>query len=213
MQDYAASEKVLREAMEILGEYYGHASEQYAACLTDLARLCIFQDKFSEAEFYIAESLELVFGLPLIEQRAYLAACINLSKLQRLQKDFDAAEKSLETAREKAYQVVGENHRMYASLLHHLGEVYWNQNRISDAERTIRDSLRIYNKMSHTESADYAMAMSLLGILFDIQGKREQAWTCQTEAFNVLNRIRPENHPNVETVKLRISALNEAGGR
>jgi hypothetical protein len=53
------------------------------------------------------------------------------------------------------------------------------------------------------------MAMSLLGILLENQGKREVALICHTEALDLLKRIRPEDHPNLQSVKERMSALNE----
>jgi len=212
MQDYSASEESLLESMKILGPFYGHASKLYTVCLTDLARLCIFQERTAEAEQLLTETLELLSGLPLSEQLAYTPTLINWAKLHLRRKDFNAAEQSLEKAKERILQQEGADHRIYAILLHHLSDVYSMQNRIADAVRIIREAIEVFKKASHTESIDYAMAISSLGVLLESRGDRVEALTCQSTALDILRRLRPEGHPNIQKVNHRIGALGAGNG-
>ncbi|TWT90222.1 Tetratricopeptide repeat protein [Pseudobythopirellula maris] len=199
--DLPRSEESLRAAIEVLGDSGSSKTGLYRACQLDLARVCIFIGKHAETESLLGEVLSAAAALPSASQRLCAGAHFVRSKLQRKEKDFEGAEQSLEMAEIWILQQLGEESRYYASLQHQKGEVYWRQGRFSEAEHALRKSMSAHETILETESADYAMAMSLLGEVLAKRGNREEASESQGRALEILKRVRPAGHSNILQVE------------
>lgn len=208
MQDYAKSLEALEEAEQMLELHYGRTSRVFATCLIDQARLCIFLEQYNKADRLLIESTKVEAALPIEHQDLRPSILINYSKLQRHEGNLEEARQSLQDALEWVLGNLDDKSYYIPRIQHHLGEVYWRQNDLQAAEVALRDSLNRYQKLLLSHDADYAMAISLLGIVLGDKGDKEEAISLHQDALSILKNIRPIGHPNIRTVSERILHLN-----
>jgi non-specific serine/threonine protein kinase/serine/threonine-protein kinase len=102
---------------------------------------------------------------------------------------------------------------LQARLLMTMGDVYRNLSVLDRAEQLVGRSVEIRRTALGPEDPDTLRASSLLGCIYDLQGKTEQAEYLLTTVLNAERRTLGEDHPNTLKTLVNLANLYDSQGR
>ena len=200
----------LKATLELLSIVPSEPDDRRANRVLYLNNLGMLHNRFQhpqEAEAILCQALELVDTLPQEFQWNRPTIQINLARFHDDRKEFKEAERLLVDAARQRAKLFGWGHCMFGDVFISFSVLYANQGKLIAAERAVQKSLRIYRKRMETEGPEYAVALNLLGDLKRKQGSQQEAAASYQAALEILERVRPADHPDIKKVRQQLTRI------
>lgn len=195
--------------LAIFGEY----SPQYVQSLCDVARADLLAGRIDKAESLVDQAGKILPSIPGDHRFVMIEFSILLARIRLRRKATAAAEEVLlEAARLRLRQLEGEYGRTYnwvdrilSDVFACLALVYAHQRDLRAASSTMQKAIRIRQPEFDTVYPYYARMLSTLGAIQFRLGDVASARASQLKAIEILSRIRPSGHFDIEMVAGRLA--------
>lgn len=205
---YENAEKLARSTIEF-AEKNKLAASEIAVSYNDLSAILLRLQRYDEAANASSQSLELYKTAN--DQRGVALACVNLSNVKCMQKDYPAAEKLAREALAIREKILGPDHEEIAICLSNIGNIALRDNRLDEAKPLFDRALAIARK--NNDSKDEATIMSNIGSLLRDQKDYPKAEELFTKAIAQHEKLLGTNHPTVAEDLLSYSKCLKKMGR
>lgn len=108
--------------------------------------------------------------------------------------NYDAAEAMAGAALELQRKLTGPGSAETATALHDLGDAFWKQRKLGEAESAYQESLTIRRRLFGNEHADVAATLNNLGAVYRRQKKLAEAEALTRESLGVRRRLFGDEH-------------------
>ncbi len=172
--DYEAAEKLYREALAVNERLLGADGDGVADNLTNLGRLLMDQERYTEADDYIRRAAEIRIRLNEPTHFHRIAAEINLASLQVELGEYEKAIAAYRSALERFESLVGPAHNATARVQCLLGIALHRTGEFVESERLLRQALKTQVANGAPESHIEATRLDLESLLRN-QGRNAEA--------------------------------------
>ncbi len=162
-QDLERVEQLHRQALEIRRMTYGDRHPEVAKSLEALAIILKDQENFEQAELLYEETLQIWREHVGEEHEAFATSLFNFGVFKVAIGDHPSAEKLILRAIETLGRLHSPEHLKLAGPYFHLGKLRKDQERYSEAESYLRQSLDIRTKHGGAESWQTGIIETVLG--------------------------------------------------
>lgn len=167
---FRQAELTLRQVLAAERKSAGHA-----VALHSLAESLVDQGKYTEAEIFLRQALELKHAELGEEHQDSASITLALAGLLHRKGDFQEAERLAQRAVAIQKKVLGEKHPDFASALKVLAMVLETQGRLTEAESHLRRALSIYEEIFGQQHVAWQSCIHNLAGVLDRQGHFEDA--------------------------------------
>eukprot|EP00298_Acanthocystis_sp_HF-20_P022581 c30590_g1_i1.p1 GENE.c30590_g1_i1~~c30590_g1_i1.p1 ORF type:complete len:914 (+),score=182.28 c30590_g1_i1:38-2779(+) len=136
----------------------------------------------------------------LISEMKIWIASIGLKEIKKIE--------TLENKNEEFYHNLN-----YATVLTHVGELYFQLERYDESERLFKKALKISENVLGPNHGDVSCCLNKLAALYSSQGKYEQAESLYTRSIEIKERCFGINHPNVAETLNSLGEIHRLQGR
>lgn len=191
-QKYGEAEEYYQRALEIREKVLGPDHPDIAESLSGVARMYRFRERFEEAGELVARAAaiqERAFGR---EHPEYAHALEYQALLAEDLGEPDRTEEFYRSALEIYQKALGEESRDFIEGLYHFASFFTRQERFSEAERVLRDLLRLAEKevdVADLEKADY---FELAAHVFENLGNVRESEDLRARAERIFQAREPE---------------------
>lgn len=161
---------------------------EYPKVLADLGMLYHTMGRYSLAEEYTNEALEIRKSLFGDESPAYAASLNNLAVLTKDQGEYNVAEERVEQAVSIAKNTNGEESLEYAFILNNKAMLNYAVGRYETAEGLLKESLEIAGTAMKEKQGNYQRLMTNLAVVYTDMGEYEKAEEIYKNAIDIHNK-------------------------
>ena len=192
--DFPAARRLRERQIEIL-RHGGAADTLVGDACYGLGKICYDQHDYPAAEAAWRQALARFESASPADPRKSVWCLNDLADTRRIAGDFTAAESLLVLAVERSAAHLPRN-SAHARLLNNLGALYWDLDRLDEAERLYREALQISADDSGATRKRLAIAHLNLGVLTRDQGKTEEAEKLLLRALDLARAgVRDQDPP------------------
>lgn len=184
----------------------------YGAALSARSEALARQNRYSEAEGYINQALEILKN-KYIETPVYATTLHRLGFIMHYRGRYSEAEKAFKAAAQLRALVLGTEHPDYTNTLNNLAAVYRSQGRYREAEELYLAVKEIRARILGTEHLDYATTLNNLANVYADQGRYSEAEKLYLEVMSIRARILGTEHPLYANTLNNIAVLYERLGK
>jgi serine/threonine-protein kinase len=195
--DLQEAERLVREALAMLGRLGETRGQDAAYVKADLARILRELGKGTEAEGLYREVLAIRMQLEGERGPGVAETLNNLGVLLGERGDWAAAEPLHREALDIIRSVRGPEHPEVAASLNTLGGVLEAKGDLAGAERLYRQSLAIRRRVLGPEHPETTWSMYALAYLLRAKGDHEGAAGLSRDVLALRGRLLPDGHPMV----------------
>jgi serine/threonine protein kinase len=196
----------LKRALELARQVHGPEHERLAAILVDYAWNLEHQDRYSEAEPYLHEAIDIYRNRGITGNELFRALRV-LQDLLISARRYDEAERVTRDA--MAIPSGDQEFADFASILHQYADMQFQLGNFAKAEEIAQRAVQMHRRI-HGDNRDTAYAMSKLAFALEAQNKLEQAEKTLSESLTILRRFYDEDRPNVRNMIERQKAIAKA---
>ena len=167
--------------------------------LYNLGYICLQLEDLEAADAAWRERLDLLRRVPVPDPGSIASGLSDLAEVNRRLGRYEQTESLMReaVATSESRGVLDQTHAVY---LNNLALLCWDEDRFDEAERLLRDALRITEADSATTPLRLMRAHENLGVLGRDQGKMEQAERSLLQALDIGTTALGENDPSLVTV-------------
>jgi tetratricopeptide (TPR) repeat protein len=167
--------------------------------LYNLGYICLQLEDLEAADAAWRERLDLLRRVPFPDPSSIASGLSDLAEVNRRLGRYEQTETLMReaVATSESRGVLDHTHAVY---LNNLALLCWDEDRFDEAERLLRDALRITEADSATTPLRLMRAHENLGVLGRDQGKMEQAERSLLQALDIGTTALGENDPSLVTV-------------
>jgi tetratricopeptide (TPR) repeat protein len=207
--DYSEARQLLREAVEISGQFKGADSQVYLFHLHNLAGASIDAGDLTEAEATERQALA-VFRHIVGDSHPDLGYPLNnLGWILLAKGDWKQAEPVLHEALEIRRKGLGEKHPLFAASLANWARVLQAKGDYAHAEEDYRQALEIAGRANGPENWTVAKILSYLGLLQLDRGDFAGAERYARQALEMRRKLGGEDNPDVATSRIEVAVTRE----
>ncbi|MBS1999499.1 MAG: tetratricopeptide repeat protein, partial [Cyanobacteria bacterium SZAS LIN-2] len=205
---YPQAEKLFRESLEMSSQTGGKNTVQYAATLNNLALMLQNQSNYAEAEALFKKSEEINKAAGSANE----ACCLcNLAGVYQDQGHFDEAESAYKKA--LAMSVAKGDEEQAATTINNLGTLYLDEDMYEEAERYFKKALAKTEKLSGTQSSNYAIICGSIGKAYARQGRYDEAVPLLLSSQKIKEQTLGPEHPMVATGLVSLAEIDLDQGK
>ena len=187
--------------------------EALATSLNNLASLYDSQGKYSEAEPFYLDALEMRKQLFTGDHPDVATSLNNLAFLYNNQGRYSEAEPLYLDALEMRRRLFTGDHPDVASSLNNLASFYYKQGKYSEAEPLYLDALEMRRRLFTGDHPDVASSLNNLASFYYKQGKYSEAEPLYLDALEMRRRLFTGDHPNVASSLNNLAGLYDSQGK
>lgn len=184
----------------------------YGAALSARSEALTRQNRYSESEWYINKSIEVLKN-KYKETQVYATTLHRLGFIMYFQGRYSEAEEAFKVAAQLRARILGTDHPDYTSTLNNLAVVYRSQGKYQEAERLYLEVKEIRARILGTDHPDYATTLNNLANVYVDQGRYSEAEKCYLEVMSIRVRVLGTEHPLYANTLNNIAVLYERIGR
>jgi tetratricopeptide (TPR) repeat protein len=207
--EYESAVSPYREAAEIVSRLCGPASYQYSIQLGTLADVYRWAGKLSLAFDAAQESLKILDQSGYRFTPGYFNALSRTAENYQLEHRFDEAVKLALRSLKLRVLLCGKDSRAFVWGLLHVAIIYIHLDRWCQAGRILRRALHLHNQVGLSDEGLRASTLEHLGIVLRHDKEYAAARQMFQQAFELLNRVDGEQHPDTRRVYRRIKELGD----
>jgi serine/threonine protein kinase/tetratricopeptide (TPR) repeat protein len=213
---YPEAESLARKALEMHGRLHGAEHPETAWALFTLGVSLRNQQKLTEAEAALRESVRIfskyyspgykTVDFAMNELKAVLTAKGDTTALKGLESERRARlterndpdpERTLREALATQRRSFGDKNLGVATSLFNLSSLLRKQGKLPEAESTAREALTIRQQLLGKQHAEVAQALHLLAWNLHLEGKHAEAEALSREELAIWRKLYGNEHPNV----------------
>lgn len=191
----------------------GRASLSYALALDDLANVLVRQDRYSEAEDLLRDSLAIQAKIAGEKSRSSDATLNGLAAVLTSQGKHAEAEQIYRESLRAKETALGPEHLSVAASLSDLSAALLAQGRLVEAEGALRSALTVFETTLGREHPEYGRSLGKLAAVLVHQGKSAEAETILRDSITVLETSLGHEHPDVILLSRNLSLSLADQGR
>jgi len=149
--------------------------------------------------------LEKSFGEDNIE---IVDPIVGLAMVNMTLGNFLESSKFLDRAKRVVEHTVGENHYKFGLLLGRFGDLYKEQNRISDAESFYTRALNNLQQFLGKDHDEVADMLSNLAICYALKNKKGAAKQLFLESRTIIQKVFGDEHPKFFSIRNNLIKFN-----
>ncbi|HQP04836.1 MAG TPA: CHAT domain-containing protein [Bacteroidales bacterium] len=175
MGDYPASEKQLKESLDVLEKIFGNQSPQYLRCYIELPRLYVKMRKLGDADGMYEEgrkNAEKIYGK---KSNQYLNLCSEEGVYLKKRRKYTESEILLKECVDLREEIAGPSDTAYASDCENLAMLYDKMGKYADAEVLMVQCLNIRKPALGEKHPAYLQAVENLGAVYKNSGQYARA--------------------------------------
>ncbi|MEQ1638642.1 MAG: tetratricopeptide repeat protein [Methylococcales bacterium] len=210
---YSEAEKVVKQALDILGKIFGDENLEYAENLNNLAQLHHAQGRYKEAEQLFLRSLNIKKKILGDLHPSVATSLNNLAQLYKDKGRLGEAESLFLLSFDTWKKTLGNAHPSVAISLNNLAQLYLDQGRYVEAQPLIMKSLELWKSTLGDTHPYVATSLLNLSLLYKYQGQYEKAENCIIKSLLIIEKIHGINHPSYATTIDNLASLYQDQGR
>jgi len=204
---YTQSEKLFREALDLIEGRIGEASIEYASVLSNLSILYIKTGRFAESEGVLLRAIDILEKSGSEEEPLYAFLLNNLAVTYDKLGLYEEAVDLFNEIREMDREVYGEQHPIYAKTLANLASAYRRLGRSILARKFYDQAIEITKNARGEFNRDYAIHLQEKAILEKRLRNYGNAEQLLMKSLQLEQQMLGEDHPEVATANFHLGNL------
>ncbi|MEE3718455.1 tetratricopeptide repeat protein [Tumidithrix elongata RA019] len=177
------------------------------ATLTDLAKSYNSQNRFSEAEEFLLQVIDIKRQANIEVTLDVAESLIDLAAIYYSQQRFNESETIFLEAIEIKRKQLGNDHLDVATSLIDLAAIYNSQNRFMDAEVVFLEALKIKQKSLGADHPDIAASLVDLAAIYYAQNRYPDIIKSYKQALKIYKQRFGDNHANTIEVRKKLANI------
>ncbi|MBV1858600.1 MAG: serine/threonine-protein kinase [Nannocystaceae bacterium] len=202
---FAAGERLLREALEVLTEALDSDDQRVAGAHNRLANVLRVRGKLPEAEAEYRIAADVLTSSLGADHPKIAIVRGNLATVLRMRGQLAEAETEARAADASRLRSLGPKHVLYGSGKTILSEILTDARRFEEAEAEAKQGLEIVQAAVGRIHGKSANAVNSLGRILIMRGKAQEAERAFRETLAIRTELNGADHPSLAGVNLNIA--------
>jgi tetratricopeptide (TPR) repeat protein len=208
--DWCADAIETETALRLHRDHTNLPTADIVRCLSNLACAYVITGRPAEAEEHLGEAMMLLDHLPEREQHGRGFVYIDLAHLEVKYGDIQTAEQLYLRAARPLVRHIWWCNRHLSNVFCSLAEIYLRQGRLFAADRAMGKAEKFGRWSSEEDAVHFAYLLSRRGLFLKQRDRLDEARAAQTEALEILQRVRKPGHYLIERVRFRLAHIADA---
>lgn len=204
---YKKAENMFSASQKRFENQNGTSTIFYPTVIANKGLLYHTLGRFSEAEEFTKNALDLRKKLSGENSTAYAASLNNLAMLYKDEGKYNESEALINQALSITEKAEGKNSVDYAIFLNNKAMLFQTMGRFGQAEQLMQQAISLAEPLLREKSSNFQRLQVNLALLYQETGKYAEAEKLYVDAINVKERRLQANHPDLAHMKNLLASL------